>query len=162
MRKKQVDRSIPWDRFLGPVCKHRFQDMIPDTGVVYGLSFDGCTRIKIGYTTSIVERLATLDTGSSEPLGILAMFSGIKWFETSLHRQLHDYRQHLEWFDRCYEVEKVLVDMCMLQGGVWVNEIGSRAYDVGQAKLEAGRGRAEPEPFELPEQFKERVDAQRF
>lgn len=69
-------------------------------GLVYFIASE--KAIKIGYTTrSPGERLAALQTGSPEPLEVLAVLAPASLAdERAIHRALAAHRLHGEWFDR--------------------------------------------------------------
>jgi hypothetical protein len=69
--------------------------------VIYFL-FDAYSEcVKIGYTNgekSLATRLSILQTGNPNELVLLGTSSGDKRREKSIHRDLHEYRMHGEWF----------------------------------------------------------------
>ena len=76
--------------------------------------------------------------------------NGSKSMETMLHRDLHGYREHLEWFERCHHVERTFVDMCFLHGGIWVDGLAVQEYDHADAARRAAAGYQGVAPYELP------------
>lgn len=55
-------------------------------------------RVKIGYSRRLKERLATLQTASSEPLTVFATVRGSRQAEQAYHARWKNYRLHGEWF----------------------------------------------------------------
>lgn len=55
--------------------------------------------IKIGSAASVVDRLETFRNYTPYPLRLLAVCSGGRYTELSLHHELRDWRLHGEWFD---------------------------------------------------------------
>lgn len=65
----------------------------------------GCDGpIKIGRSTAPLARLATLQTGHSEPLRLLVTTTGGDELEKALHRRLSSHRLRGEWFSPHVEV----------------------------------------------------------
>ncbi len=86
---------------------------------VYAVTFNGCGRIKIGFTASLCERIDSLETASPFPLEALAFVVGDRALERELHRRLADHRAHREWFLDNPEVRTTLVCTGRKHGGVW-------------------------------------------
>lgn len=69
----------------------------PDApGVVYFAYCGG--RIKIGYSTDVANRMATLATSSPMPVTLLLTIRGSEEDEHLYHEMFADDRAHLEWF----------------------------------------------------------------
>lgn len=66
---------------------------------IYFLSYEESDLIKIGYTSTTVEkRVATLQTGLPHRLIVLAHMDGSMSEEAALHRQFAEHRVNGEWF----------------------------------------------------------------
>jgi hypothetical protein len=65
-------------------------------GMIYFIHDDTASAIKIGYSTNVPERLATLQTASATKLVLLGTMPGSIHDEQRLHRKFH--RLHGEWF----------------------------------------------------------------
>lgn len=87
---------------------------------VYAVTVPGCGRIKIGYTTSLQDRLEALETGSPAPLDVLAFIRGDFKLEARLHVKLWNYCEHREWFRDCPEVRETLIAAAQEHGGIWL------------------------------------------
>lgn len=87
---------------------------------VYAVTVPGCGRIKIGYTTSLQDRLESLETGSPAPLDVLAFIRGDFKLEARLHARLSFYCEHREWFRDCPEVRETLIAAAREHGGIWL------------------------------------------
>lgn len=75
---------------------------------VYVLTLLGSERIKIGFTTSLCDRVHTLETGSPFPLTVLAFMLGDFALEQRLHARFAAHRVHREWFRDLPEVRASL------------------------------------------------------
>jgi hypothetical protein len=78
--------------------------------VVYFVA--GGTCIKIGISTNIKSRFASLQTSSGEDLRLLATIPGGIALEREIHARLDGYRKRGEWFLDCAEVRAAIVDLC--------------------------------------------------
>jgi hypothetical protein len=58
-------------------------------------------HVKIGRSTDVQGRLASMQTGSPMPLKILAVVDGGRWLEREYHAYFKDHRLHGEWFTIC-------------------------------------------------------------
>lgn len=56
-------------------------------------------RVKIGYSMEPSARLKSLQTGAPVKLAMKAVFAATANVEKEIHRELADFRSHLEWFD---------------------------------------------------------------
>lgn len=68
-------------------------------GFVYVLQALPLTPVKVGYTTGLAARVATLQTGNPFRLRCLYLAPAEQRLETWLHRLLRDARQSGEWFE---------------------------------------------------------------
>lgn len=68
-------------------------------GHVYLLGGEGNPLVKIGRTTNLTKRLASIQTMSPTPLQVLWQHPGGHALEKALHRWFRDQRRHGEWFD---------------------------------------------------------------
>jgi len=66
--------------------------------LVYFITAGGDAPIKIGCSTNVFGRLATLQTASPAPLGVVCTLPGDRTTEATLHRRFKDYRLKGEWF----------------------------------------------------------------
>lgn len=66
--------------------------------VVYVVQAGEDGLCKIGTTTSLDQRMRTLQSHSPLPLTLLGTVAGGRAMEASFHRQFARYRQHGEWF----------------------------------------------------------------
>lgn len=64
-----------------------------------GQSPDMKGLVKIGTTSNLTHRLASLQCGSPVPLQVVWSVPGDAALERHLHRALMEYRKHGEWFD---------------------------------------------------------------
>jgi hypothetical protein len=78
--------------------------------VVYFVA--GGTCVKIGISTNIKSRFASLQTSSGEDLRLLATIPGGVEREREIHTQLDRYRKRGEWFLDCAEVREAIVALC--------------------------------------------------
>lgn len=69
------------------------------TGYVYAVRAVTIGRIKIGYSTDPEVRLCNMQVGSPDILEIIATWPGTEQEERRLHRHLHQWRIHGEWFE---------------------------------------------------------------
>jgi hypothetical protein len=100
-----------------------FDDSPPlPEAVVYlvGCSIKG--RVKIGTSTDLTKRLATLRTHSPVPIELLWWTPGGRELERQLHTSLNRHRLHGEWFDFGDEdpvtsVRRALAELEWLEGG---------------------------------------------
>jgi hypothetical protein len=74
------------------------QDSTPEA-VVYAIQVVNTRYIKIGTTTNLTNRLASLQTGSPFLLEVVATWPGNKQLESVLHRELAQFRINGEWFN---------------------------------------------------------------
>lgn len=81
-----------------PVAKHTaLRGTRPNpTGVVYFAYSSG--RVKIGFTTSIGERMASLATSCPFPVLLLLTITGDLEDEMAMHQRFAEDRVNLEWF----------------------------------------------------------------
>jgi hypothetical protein len=66
---------------------------------IYAIKAVGTSRYKIGTTTDLKGRLATVQTGCPYPAQIVATWDGDRRLETAIHRELAEYRRVGEWFE---------------------------------------------------------------
>ncbi|MCC9312352.1 GIY-YIG nuclease family protein [Kitasatospora sp. RB6PN24] len=71
----------------------------PTSSCVYVIAGAASGPVKIGCTTDLQRRLATLQCGSPIKLQLLATFAGGRELEAALHRLLATHRLEGEWFD---------------------------------------------------------------
>lgn len=76
--------------------------------VVYFIQAGAGGPIKIGVATDIARRVATLQTGSPEPLVVLATIAGGRAVEGRFHRALSLHRLRSEWFNPTPEVAQAV------------------------------------------------------
>lgn len=77
-----------------------FREARSSPGWVYFAQRGLAGPIKIGFTsTSVAQRLAQLQTGSAEPLRLLAAIEGDRHTERHLHAQFEPFRRKGEWFE---------------------------------------------------------------
>jgi hypothetical protein len=69
------------------------------TGYIYAIRAVTINRIKIGYSTDPEVRLCTMQVGSPDILEIIATWPGTEQDERRLHRHLHQWRIHGDWFE---------------------------------------------------------------
>lgn len=70
-----------------------------DVGFVYFIQEPGTGAIKIGKAKDAVDRLKSLQTGSSRPLQLLAVVPGYTQRERELHERFAKLRMSGEWFE---------------------------------------------------------------
>lgn len=68
------------------------------TGYVYFIQMDRIGAIKIGYTTDVEKRIASLQTASPYKLYLLCVFPANEEIERQLHYCFRDVRLEGEWF----------------------------------------------------------------
>ena len=78
---------------------HWSHDREYDGGYVYVLEAHPLTPVKIGYTTELRARIATLQTGCPYPLRCLHLVPAAQKLESWLHRLLRAERLTGEWFE---------------------------------------------------------------
>lgn len=78
--------------------------------VVYFISGGSC--IKIGVSTNLKSRFASLQTSSMDDLRLLGTIPGDIEVERELHARLDKYRKRGEWFLDCAEVREAIVALC--------------------------------------------------
>jgi len=75
-----------------------------DRAVVYMVGSQELERVKIGVSTVVSERLATLRSCSPSPLVLVAAIRGSYWTEARIHETASGSRLHGEWFSWTQEV----------------------------------------------------------
>jgi hypothetical protein len=78
--------------------------------VVYFISGGSC--IKIGTSTNVKSRFASLQTSSMDELRLLGTIPGDVEREREVHASLERYRKRGEWFIDCSEVRQAIVELC--------------------------------------------------
>lgn len=73
--------------------------MAVKTESVYVIRAKGTNRYKIGFSTDIGSRIASMQTGSPFPLELIHEFEGTLSNEKAVHKMLASYRLHGEWFE---------------------------------------------------------------
>jgi hypothetical protein len=82
--------------------------------VIYFIQNRTNKAIKIGYTSgSAYQRLSRLQTGSADPLEVLAEIDGQLEDERRLHEQFRDHRMAGEWFKPC---DELMLEISSLRG----------------------------------------------
>lgn len=84
--------------------------MAMDMTFVYVIEDGAASTMKIGTTTNVVSRLATLQTGSSNELqfvAILRTFRSGSSIETLAHNVFASHRLRGEWFSACDEIRNL-------------------------------------------------------
>jgi T5orf172 domain len=69
-----------------------------DTGFVYVVGNETGEYVKIGWSTQIQRRLATLQSYVPTPLKVYALIPGTRAVEGGLHERFHEHRAMGEWF----------------------------------------------------------------
>jgi hypothetical protein len=80
--------------------------------VIYFIQKDVNGPIKIGISTDLKSRLATLQTACHEPLSVLGTMKGSYRFEAMLHQKFLKYRIRGEWFQPSEEITTYIADHC--------------------------------------------------
>lgn len=78
--------------------------------VVYFITAGPC--IKIGISTNLRSRFASLQTSSMDELRLLGTVPGGIEREREIHRSLEKYRRRGEWFLDCLEVREAIIKLC--------------------------------------------------
>lgn len=78
--------------------------------VVYFVSGGPC--IKIGTSTNLKGRFASLQTSSMDELRLLGTIPGDVEIERSIHTRLGQFRKRGEWFLDCAEVRAAIIELC--------------------------------------------------
>lgn len=105
---KPKPESVPEDHLSGLSHTHvpLRAGQIAD-GVVY---FAYCVgRIKIGFTTNVADRMASLATSSPFPVTLLLTLPGTVADEQMYHNMFEEDRANLEWFDLSFRLEDFLM-----------------------------------------------------
>lgn len=79
--------------------EREIEEAIAKIGMVYVVRDDAMGRIKIGTSLNPLQRLRDLQTGSSTPLRLLALFPGGRYAEQQFHKLHPDRRLDGEWFE---------------------------------------------------------------
>jgi hypothetical protein len=79
------------------------------SGFVYFIVRPSTDSLKIGFSADPERRLRQLQTGSDEPLQLLAFFEATFAVEKEIHRRLSGSRMSGEWFQRSREVEELIL-----------------------------------------------------
>lgn len=66
-------------------------------GFIYAI-WDGASRVKIGWSSNPVRRLAKLGTDCPMPVRLLGVIAATREQESELHRLLSPWRANREWF----------------------------------------------------------------
>ena len=94
----------------------------PRRGQIYFVQMALTRHIKVGYAKSAERRLSMLQTSNPERLEIVAIVAGYQSDEGDLHRVLHGWRLHGEWFrhgpwmEQVFESTKLAEDVDTLIG----------------------------------------------
>ena len=76
----------------------------------YFLQAEDGGSIKIGHTTNVRQRLASLQIGSPKVLRLVGLLNNNS--EIELHKQFRKHRSHGEWFDPCDELLDFIQNEC--------------------------------------------------
>lgn len=76
-------------------------------GFVYVIQAVGTGMVKIGYTTDVAKRLASLQTGSAHELVLVDQWGGTEAKERELHERFAEHRIRGEWFN-----DAIVEDVC--------------------------------------------------
>jgi hypothetical protein len=88
-----------WEKFIGKMPEH--EELISDqSGFVYVIE-SGADSYKIGISKSILERIASLQTGNPEKLRLIHSFwaTDARAVECSLHKRFAHCKLRNEWFN---------------------------------------------------------------
>lgn len=100
--------------------EERVREAISKIGMVYMVRDDVNGRVKIGTSLNPLERLRALQTGSSVPLRLVAMWGGGRKAEQDVHAIWPQRRLAGEWFDdRDREISRIIVSSIGSSGIVW-------------------------------------------
>lgn len=92
------------------------------TKVLYAVVERLSDRVKIGRSSRVFQRLSELQTGSAEPLDLLATSSKHYSFERRIHRKLSGFRLEGEWF--APEVTAAIREAKLLGGfASWLDDL---------------------------------------
>lgn len=98
---------------------------------IYVIGAQGSSTVKIGRTTDLAKRFATIRCMSPIPLKILWTHPGGKELETRLHRHFAKRRLHGEWFE--FEGDPVEAVRSAIQQQPWLKSVAT------STKLDADR-----------------------
>lgn len=101
----------------------RLREAVAKIGMVYVVRDDANSRIKIGTALNPLARLRDLQTGSSVPLHLIAMFAGGRKSERSFQETWAMRRLQGEWFDDAdREISRIILWTAQTGNGVvWPN-----------------------------------------
>lgn len=92
---------------------------------------DGTSVLKIGTSTDVEKRLASLQTGYPFALSLVARWLGGRETELSLHLKFDKHRIQGEWFRSCAESEKLIEEL--IATGVLDLDVDQRKWEDEQA-----------------------------
>lgn len=97
----------------------KLREAVAKIGMVYVIRDDVNKRIKIGTALNPLTRLRNLQTGSSTPLRLMAMFPGGRQGEREFQKIWPDRRLAGEWFDDSDRaISKIIVYTSRTGGGI--------------------------------------------
>lgn len=109
--KQYQEKTIKERAFIKPVKN----DL---SGFIYFIQGECGGPIKIGYTTDLVKRLSSLQTGYPDRLELLLAFPGNRKHEKALHDKFEEYRLNGEWFRPAPKVLEKIKELCYLSAYV--------------------------------------------
>lgn len=91
-----------------PLPNGQGNDLIKNSyGHIYLIGVDYNSPVKIGFSLNPWARLKEISTGNHSELNVLLSFKGEKKLESSIHKELKEFRTKNEWF----LIPKVIVDI---------------------------------------------------
>lgn len=95
--------------------RKQIRKAVPREPVVYFIVSRQLNLVKIGTTTDVDRRIATMQTGSPSRLELLGTILGDAETESYLHIMFAEYRAHGEWFHYSEEIQGYIDHECNRQ-----------------------------------------------
>lgn len=86
-------------------------------GYVYFACTDDVTKVKVGFTVNLYDRMASLSTGNASKLRVIRAFSTDYESEALIHARMSEDRIRGEWFHMSFDVDDLLDDIMDYQMG---------------------------------------------
>lgn len=119
---KNGGRYRPSKEFLRQQQEFKKKNAKPKKGFVYFVYCPHSDAVKIGFTSNVKNRIASLQTGSASELILIGSISTFPCYEKTLHKKHEQFHIRGEWFRATPEFFSKLRDTATLFKGTFYND----------------------------------------
>lgn len=99
-------------------------------GIVYFIEAQGLACVKIGWSGSLCERIASLRTCVPFELRLLGIMAGTTGTEGRIHAAFREFHIRNEWFAMVRAVREFIDEQCVKVGQDWVSAVTKMEHEI--------------------------------